>query len=100
MARYAFPIQRSVRMNASQYIEPFWPESIPQRSQDLEPAYHEAGQFYWGRTSALLERVSIYAGRTRPHVLPSYRVQDIDTEEDWLRAEHMHRVLEEMSCEL
>jgi pseudaminic acid cytidylyltransferase len=97
VARFGFPIQRAVHVTAEGRIQPFWPENIPKRSQDLEPAFHEAGQFYWARTNALRNHMSIYAGASVPVVVPSYRVQDIDTEEDWVRAECLHRALEEMS---
>lgn len=96
---FAFPIQRAVRVDGNGAIRPFQPDKMSVRSQDLEPAYHEAGQFYWARTAALLQRVSIYAPNVSiPVVIPSFRVQDIDREEDWVRAECMHRALEEMSC--
>ena len=98
VAHFPFPIQRAVRLTEASLMQPFWPENIPKRSQDLEPAYHEAGQFYWARTRALLDRVSIYAGTAAPVIVPGYRVQDIDTEEDWVRAECLHRVLEETPC--
>ena len=68
----------------------FAPEHAGTRSQDLEEAWHDAGQFYWGRAQAWLDGVSIYAsGAGLP--IPRHRVQDIDTEEDWIRAEWMFR---------
>jgi pseudaminic acid cytidylyltransferase len=58
------------------------------RSQDLEPAYHDAGQFYWGRTSAFRERREMFSPESAPVILPRELVRDIDTPEDWANAEH------------
>jgi N-acylneuraminate cytidylyltransferase len=65
------------------------------RSQDLEEAYHDAGQFYWGKAQAFLDDVPLFSPAAVPVVLPRYLVQDIDTPEDWKRAEVMYRVLQE-----
>lgn len=97
VASYPFPIQRAIRITADNGVEPFHPECIPVRSQDLEAAYHEAGQFFWGRPDALLRRLSIYApGVSVPVHIPRYRVQDIDTMEDWIRAECLFQALKVM----
>jgi len=71
----------------------FHPEYFNTRSQDLEPAYHDAGQFYWGRTGAWVEGKPDFASYSIPIVLPRHRVQDIDTPDDWLRAEFMFRAV-------
>ena len=72
----------------------FHPEHRLTRSQDLEPAYHDAGQFYWGRIDAWLQERPIFSASSTALVLPSHRVQDIDTPEDWERAEVMFQVLQ------
>ncbi len=93
-ASFAFPIQRAVRMTPDGGIEPFHPECMAMRSQDLEQAYHEAGQFFWGHPQSIREGVSIYSpGASLPFLIPRYRVQDIDTPEDWERAELLHKAL-------
>ncbi|MBF0399996.1 MAG: pseudaminic acid cytidylyltransferase [Magnetococcales bacterium] len=84
------PIQRAVRVNAAGCIESFYPENFHTRSQDLEPAYYDAGQFYWGRAEAFLEEVIIHAPTSLPVYLPRHMVQDIDTLEDWQHAERMY----------
>jgi N-acylneuraminate cytidylyltransferase len=91
---YPFPIQRAVRVTAQNRIEMFQPEHLGTRSQDLEEAYHDAGQFYWGRTSAWLEERPIFGLRSVPVVLPRHRVQDIDTQEDWVRAEWLFKAMQ------
>ena len=93
---YAFPIQRAIRIKNDQRAEMFQPEHFNTRSQDLEEAWHDAGQFYWGTASAWLEEEIIFNGNAVPVILPRHRVQDIDTQEDWVRAELMFSVLAEM----
>jgi pseudaminic acid cytidylyltransferase len=91
---FAFPIQRALRRRADGGCEMFWPEHRETRSQDLEPAWHDAGQFYFGRRDAWLEGRALFAPHSRMLELPRYRVQDIDTVEDWERAELLFRLLE------
>ncbi|KJC34264.1 NeuA [Bradyrhizobium sp. LTSP849] len=90
---YAFPIQRALRMTSTGCVDPFHPEHRLTRSQDLEPAYHDAGQFYWGTASAFLQDVPIFSERSVGIVLPRHLVQDIDTLEDWEQAEYMFRAI-------
>ena len=88
---YASPIQRALRLNPdSGKVYMLQSEQFSKRSQDLEPAYHDAGQFYWGRPLAWLNSGNLFEG-SKPLVLPMWRVQDIDTEDDWRRAELMHQ---------
>jgi N-acylneuraminate cytidylyltransferase len=91
---YPFPIQRAVRITSNQRVEMFHPEHFNTRSQDLEEAYHDAGQFYWGRTGAWLTGTPIFSHAAAPVRLPRHRVQDIDTPEDWHRAEWMFKALQ------
>ena len=91
---FPFPIQRAIRLTDDGGVEPFQPECMPMRSQDLEEAYHDAGQFYWGRPEAFLNGPSVFSPLSIPIILPRHRVQDIDTEEDWVRAEYLHRALQ------
>lgn len=72
------------------------PEHINTRSQDLEEAFHDAGQFYWGTAQAWLDGEMIYGRRSVPVLLPHWRVQDIDTPEDWRRAELMFLALQQL----
>ncbi len=85
---FPFPIQRAVRIRDDQ-IEMFWPENANVRSQDLEEAYHDVGQFYWGTRNAWCNATSILGAAAVPVVIPRHRAQDIDTPEDWVRAEAM-----------
>jgi len=90
---FPFPIQRALRINKLGLVEPIKPENITQRSQDLEECYHDAGQFYWGRAEAFLNDIVTYSTESVPVVIPRYLVQDIDTEEDWFRAELMYKAM-------
>ncbi|QUL37350.1 pseudaminic acid cytidylyltransferase [Erythrobacter sp. JK5] len=86
------PIQRALKRDASGGVAPFDPSHVNTRTQDLEPAYFDAGQFYWGRAETWLSGANIHANG-RAIVLPEWRVVDIDTPEDWDRAEALHRAI-------
>jgi len=90
---YASPIQRALRLDLASGEAHMWqPEQFSKRSQDLEPNYHDAGQFYWGRPQAWLQSGNLFEG-SKPLLLPRWRVQDIDAEDDWTQAELMHQTL-------
>lgn len=94
MTSYAFPIQRALRLTREGRVEMFNPEHFTTRSQDLEEAYHDAGQFYWGRADAWLQGKMIFSPTSLPVMLPRHRVQDIDTLEDWVRAEWLFKAMQ------
>jgi CMP-N-acetylneuraminic acid synthetase len=72
----------------------FWPEHRLTRSQDLPEAFHDAGQFYWLNVRKYMKAPALYAPDAVPIILPRHLVQDIDTPEDWARAEFMFQSLE------
>jgi pseudaminic acid cytidylyltransferase len=90
---YAFPIQRALRLTPDGRVDAMYPEHRMTRSQDLEAAYHDAGQFYWGTARAFLEDAPLFSPRSAGVVLPRFLVQDIDTLEDWEQAELMYRIV-------
>ena len=92
---FAFPIQRAIRIVQDNKVDMFYPEHFNTRSQDLEEACHDAGQFYWGKAQAFKAELPLFSEVATPYDLPRYLVQDIDTMEDWIRAEAMHKVLQE-----
>lgn len=93
-ARFSFPIQRALLQTDAGGVTPFDPHSISKRSQDLAETYHDAGQFYWAKTVTWLDnRSHVFSERSKMHVLPNHLVQDIDTEEDWKRAELLYQLL-------
>jgi pseudaminic acid cytidylyltransferase len=92
VAAFPSPIQRALRRGGDGTTLPFFPEYASTRTQDLEASFHDAGQFYWGTTAAWLAGLNIHTnGRTI--VLPEWRVIDIDTPDDWQRAEALYRTL-------
>jgi N-acylneuraminate cytidylyltransferase len=94
VASFPAPIQRGLRIGPDGALEAIHPEHRLTRSQDLEPAFHDAGQFCWGRTQAWLDGAVIFSNASLPVELPRWLVQDIDTPEDWRRAELMFAALE------
>ena len=93
VARYAFPIQRAVRVDASGALRMVDPARYAARSQDLEETLHDAGQFYWGTVDAWRDERPFFDSRVAPIELPRWRVRDIDTPEDWTEAEALFRAL-------
>jgi len=84
---YRHPPQRALRLLPAGGCEMIYPEFAATRSQGLEVAFHDAGQFYVGRTQAWLDERPLHSERSRVHLLPHQQVQDIDTLDDWARAE-------------
>jgi N-acylneuraminate cytidylyltransferase len=84
---FGYPIFRSFKVKPSGSVEMFFPEHFATRSQDLPEAWHDAGQFYWGKPKAWREAFRIFDSDSTVIPLPRWRVQDIDTPEDWERAE-------------
>ena len=91
---YVFPIQRAISINEQGRVAMFNPEHFMTRSQDLEEAWHDAGQFYWGTADAWLQEKLIFSEGSVPVKLPRHRVQDIDTPEDWERAEWLFKAMQ------
>jgi pseudaminic acid cytidylyltransferase len=90
---FGFPVQRALLINDDGSLRSMHPEYRTVRSQDLPAAYQDAGQFYWGRSEAWLRGDVIFSELSLPVVLPRHLVQDIDNEEDWLRAEYLYAAL-------
>jgi N-acylneuraminate cytidylyltransferase len=88
-------IFRSFRQLPEGGLEMFFPEQFQTRSQDLPIALHDAGQFYWGRPDAWVGHKPIFGRRSVPVFIPHWRVQDIDSEDDWRRAELLRQVIQE-----
>lgn len=86
---FEFPVQRSVEISGEGFLAAAFPEYIDRRSQDLKPLYHDAGQLYWGATNSYVGMVPFFQGRAVPLMMPRLRVQDIDNQEDWARAEFL-----------
>lgn len=92
VVRFSFPPQRGF-YNHNGYMEFKWPEFKDERSQDLEPIYHDAGQFYFVRTNAFMQQRTVIPKRSMPLVLDDSEVQDIDNPSDWKMAELKYKIL-------
>ncbi len=91
VVRFSFPPQRCVVMQEGR-LQFKWPEYAQTRSQDLEPFYHDAGQYYCLRVKSFLEQRALVMDHTVPLILPEMEIQDIDTEEDWELAQVKYRM--------
>lgn len=88
-----FPILRTFKITDDERCEMFWPENFSKRSQDLEEAYQDAGQFYWTNLNIKSNKI-IFSKESIPIILPRFLVQDIDTLEDWEMAEIMYEIIQ------
>ena len=86
-----FPIQRTFKITDTNRCKMFWPENFPKRSQDLEEAYQDAGQFYWENLANNFNDIP-FGEDSIPIKIPRHLVQDIDTQEDWERAEALYKI--------
>lgn len=93
IVQYSYPIQRSLRINEDKCVEMKFPEHLKSRTQDLEKVYHDAGQFYFVKTHALIEEKTVWCKRTAPLILSELEVQDLDTLTDWQLAEMKYQLL-------
>lgn len=94
MVRFSYPIQRALVLKENRATF-FNPQHALTRSQDLEDAYHDAGQFYWFRVDKFLDNPLLLGEETSGLVLPEWQVQDIDNEDDWILAEMKYRFIKE-----
>lgn len=90
---FGFPVQRALTLDEQGALTPLYPQFRDTRSQDLAEAFQDAGQFYWGRREAWLRGDTLFSPKSMPVILPRYLVQDIDTPEDWRRAEYLYAAL-------
>lgn len=89
LVRYQHPIQRALDMDSEKRVTAVDPLGATQRTQDLPPRWHDAGQFYWGRTRAWLKQIPVLPNAVG-YELNASEVQDIDDEADWQRAQFIH----------
>lgn len=87
---YEYPVQRALVSRGNAGVGPLFAEHIGSRSQDLDHLIHDAGQLYWGDAQAFREGLTIFSPMAMPLMLERWKFVDIDTEEDWRRAELMY----------
>lgn len=93
MVQYSYPVQRSLRVNGNGYVEMVFPDYLGSRSQDLEPIYHDAGQFYFVKVKELERQKTLWCKNTVPLILSELEVQDLDTLTDWQLAEMKYNLI-------
>ena len=89
---FDFPIQRAIKLDENASVIMFYPQFEKTRSQDLEPAFHDAGAFYFGKKEAWLECSAIFAPHSKAYLLPRNLVCDIDTLEDFEFAKKLYLI--------
>lgn len=94
VVRFSYPPQRAMEIHDGRLVFR-QPEYLSKRSQDLEPHYHDAGQFYVVRTESFLKNKGIMVGQILPMELSELEVQDIDNEVDWKLAEMKYKLLQD-----
>jgi len=92
VVRFSYPIQRSLKISGKE-AKMFWPKYYNYRSQDLEPAYHDCGQFYFLTTEAILKQKKLFPKSVVSIEVPESEAQDIDNESDWQIAEIKYKLL-------
>ena len=95
VVRFSFPPQRAMIINGEKRLEMKWIENRTARSQDLEPFYHDCGQFYWYDVKYFVEHNGIMDGHIAPLIIDELYVQDIDNDSDWEIAEMKYKILKE-----
>jgi pseudaminic acid cytidylyltransferase len=96
VAQFSFPLQRALHYNEQGRLEFLHPEHRYTRSQDLPARYQDAGMFYFGQAAAFLDEGYFHSSDSIGYEMPSWAIQDVDSEEDWQLAEVKYRVLREL----
>ena len=92
VVKYSYPIWRSLKVEEGK-ASMIWPENLTKRSQDLPPAFHDAGQFYWFRANSFKKQQSLFTDNSGAYELDELYVQDIDSLTDWKLAELKYKLL-------
>jgi len=97
VVKFSYPIQRSFRITNENNLEYIWSENTNKRSQDLEPAYHDAGQFYWTNVESFYKNKNLVTENSIPFILSEMEVQDIDNDIDFKLAEVKYKLIKEIN---
>lgn len=92
IVQYGFPPQRCFVVNNGN-VSYKWPEYMMTRSQDLEPFYHDCGQFYCMNSERFMATKKVYTDKTYAFVCSELEVQDIDNMVDWQIAEMKYKLM-------
>lgn len=95
--KFGYPIQRALKINTKKKLSMFDKKFFDKRSQDLEEAFHDAGQFYWGNTSSFKEQSKILIENTNYYIIDELETVDIDTHEDWNKAKKIFKIFHKVN---
>lgn len=90
---FSYPPQRAMIVKEGRLVFEY-PQYLDSRSQDLEPHYHDVGQFYLFYTQAFECNRKLMTGDILPYVVSELEVQDIDNLTDWEIAEIKFRLMQ------
>ena len=89
ITEFDFPIQRALKINNKSQLRMLDNNSFLKRSQDLKQTYHDAGQFCFGKVSNWIKKKNIFKSKTTFIEIDKWKCQDIDTLNDWKKAEKL-----------
>ena len=92
VVKFGYAIQRALKIDDN-FIKMIYPENIDKRSQDLSPAYHDCGQFYFMKTDVFLKQKKMFVEKSAALIMGEMETQDIDNEDDWKIAELKYKIL-------
>jgi pseudaminic acid cytidylyltransferase len=95
IVRFSYPIQRALKIEDGR-LSMIWPENLNARSQDLMPACHDVGQFYWFNVESFMKQRKLFMAYSVPIEIPESEAQDIDNEEDWKIAEMKYKIINKL----
>ena len=92
-AKYQHPIERSFKIDSMSSIKMNSPKNYSKRTQMFLDNYHDAGQFYWGKVDSWLNKKNFFDSRSTIEEIDSMKVVDIDTKEDWKKAQSIFKYI-------
>ncbi len=93
VSTFPHPIERALKKNKDGSLGPIWRSNTKKRSQHFKDKYHDIGQIYWGTSEAFIKEKQIFSKNSLPIYVPRYLSHDIDTPEDWKKAELVFKSL-------
>jgi N-acylneuraminate cytidylyltransferase len=96
---FSSPIERGFTKGVSGVVNFKFPEFVNTRTQDIDKAFHDAGQFYLGTLETWQSKVPLLSDSSFGILLSKYEVVDIDDEEDWKFSEEIFKIRETKKCD-
>ena len=83
---------RSFKKTKKNGLKMIFPKFYNFRTQDLDPIFYDAGQFYWGKSESWLKKKMIFNSKCSAINVSKWKSQDIDTKEDWKKAKLIFKI--------